>query len=40
MQMKIGRMAGAAVAFHNTQKIFGFEFIKLEEMEKRIFGSQ
>jgi hypothetical protein len=38
MQMKIGQMQGAAIAYHNTQKIFGFEYIKLEEMEKRIFG--
>lgn len=38
MQMKIGQMQGAAIAYHNTQKIFGFEYVKLEEMEKRIFG--
>mmetsp|Transcript_31099 Transcript_31099/g.47499 ORF Transcript_31099/g.47499 Transcript_31099/m.47499 type:complete len:411 (-) Transcript_31099:17-1249(-) len=38
MQMKIGQMQGAAIAYHNTQKIFGFEYIKLEEMEKRVFG--
>lgn len=33
MQMKIGRMQGAAIAYHNTQKVFGFEYIKLEDME-------
>jgi len=38
MQMKIGRMQGAAIAYHNTQKIFGFEYIKLEHMENRVFG--
>ena len=38
MQMKIGRMQGAAIAYHNTQKIFGFDYIKLEEMENRVFG--
>ncbi len=38
MQCKIGRMHGALVAYHNTQKIFGFEYIKLEDMEKRVFG--
>ena len=38
MQMKIGQMQGAAIAYHNTQKIFGFEYIKLKEMEKRVFG--
>jgi hypothetical protein len=26
------------IAYHNTQKIFGFEYIKLEDMEKRVFG--
>lgn len=31
-------MQGALVAYHNTQKIFGFEYIKLEDMEKRVFG--
>ena len=36
--MKIGRMQGAAIAYHNTQKIFGFDYIKLEEMENRVFG--
>ena len=38
MQMKIGRMQGAAIAYHNTQKIFGFEYIKIEDMERRVFG--
>jgi hypothetical protein len=36
--MKIGRMQGAAIAYHNTQKVFGFEYIKLEDMENRVFG--
>jgi hypothetical protein len=38
MQMKIGHMQGAAIAYHNTQKVFGFEYIKLEDMENRVFG--
>lgn len=38
MQMKIGQMQGAAIAYHNTQKVFGFQYVKLEEMEKRVFG--
>ena len=38
MQMKIGQMQGAAIAYHNTQKIFGFEYIKLQDMERRVFG--
>jgi len=27
-------MDGAFVAYHNTQKIFGFEYMKLKEMEE------
>lgn len=38
MQCKIGQMSGAAIAYHNTQKIFGFEYITLKDMERRIFG--
>ena len=38
MQMKIGQMQGAAIAYHNTQRIFGFEYISLEHMENRVFG--
>lgn len=38
MQMKIGQMQGAAIAYHNTQKIFGFQYIELEDMERRVFG--
>jgi len=38
MQCKIGRSQGALVAYHNTQKVFGFQYIGLEEMEKRVFG--
>jgi len=38
-QCKIGRMDGAFVAYHNTQKIFGMEYITLKEMEERVFGS-
>ena len=40
MQMKIGRMQGAAIAYHNTQQIFGFEYIKIKDMEKRVFGCE
>jgi len=40
MQCKIGGMDGAFIAYHNTQKIFGFEYIKLKEMEERVFGCQ
>ena len=36
--MKIGQMQGATIAYHNTQKIFGFQYITLDEIEKRVFG--
>jgi len=38
MQIKIGGMDGAFIAYHNTQRVFGFEYIKLKEMEERVFG--
>lgn len=38
-QLKIGRMDGAFVAYHNTLENFGFEYIKTKEIEKRMFGS-
>lgn len=32
-------MEGAFIAYHNTKKIFGFEYIKLEDMQRRVFGN-
>jgi hypothetical protein len=32
-QLKIGRMDGAFIAYHNTNEIFGFEYIKTTEIE-------
>lgn len=26
------------IAYHNTQKIFGFEYVPLQDMERRVFG--
>ena len=39
-QLRIGRMDGAFIAFHNTLQNFGFEYVKTEEIERRIFGSK
>lgn len=39
-QLKIGRMDGAFMAYHNTQEIFGFEYIKTKEIMERVFGSE
>lgn len=32
-------MDGAFIAYHNTKNIFGFEYIKTTEVERRCFGS-
>lgn len=31
-------MDGVFVAYHNTKKIFGFQYIPLSEMDARLFG--
>ncbi|KAG0945816.1 hypothetical protein G6F57_002929 [Rhizopus arrhizus] len=38
-QVRIGHMDGVLVAYHNTKKIFGFQYISRKEMDKRLFGS-
>ncbi|EGR34709.1 mitochondrial mRNA processing protein, putative [Ichthyophthirius multifiliis] len=38
-QLKIGRMDGAFIAYHNTLEMFGFEYVKTTEIENRIFGN-
>eukprot|EP00180_Rhodochaete_pulchella_P000719 Plantae.Rhodophyta-Rhodochaete_pulchella.ctg1550.p1 GENE.Plantae.Rhodophyta-Rhodochaete_pulchella.ctg1550~~Plantae.Rhodophyta-Rhodochaete_pulchella.ctg1550.p1 ORF type:complete len:503 (+),score=58.65 Plantae.Rhodophyta-Rhodochaete_pulchella.ctg1550:204-1712(+) len=38
-QVRIGRMAGVFVTFHNTETIFGFEYLPLSEMDRFVFGS-
>ncbi|KAG2127544.1 mitochondrial protein Pet127-domain-containing protein [Suillus bovinus] len=37
-QARIGNMDGVFVAYHNTARIFGFQYISLEEMDARLFG--
>ena len=32
-------MDGALISYHNTQRIFGFEYITLVDMERRILGN-
>jgi hypothetical protein len=38
-QLKIGGMNGALISYHNTQQVFGFEYITLVDMERRILGN-
>lgn len=39
LQARMGNMDGIFVAYHNTETIFGFQYISLEEMEQAIHGS-
>ncbi|KAJ3395143.1 hypothetical protein HDU84_002717 [Entophlyctis sp. JEL0112] len=39
LQVRIGNMDGIFVCYHNTQTIFGFQYISREEMNRLLFGS-
>ncbi|KAI0167014.1 Pet127-domain-containing protein [Hypoxylon sp. FL1284] len=39
LQVRMGRMDGIFVAFHNTQRIFGFQYIPLEDMDLALHGT-
>lgn len=38
-QARIGNMDGMFVAYHNTARMFGFQYIPLEEIDTRLFGA-
>lgn len=38
MQVRMGRMDGIFVAFHNIERIFGFQYISLPEMDAAVHG--
>ncbi|KAI7886803.1 Pet127-domain-containing protein [Lichtheimia hyalospora FSU 10163] len=38
-QLRIGNMDGLLVTYHNTQQIFGFQYISREEISARLFGN-
>ncbi|KAL1863781.1 hypothetical protein Plec18170_000620 [Paecilomyces lecythidis] len=38
LQVRIGRMDGIFVAFHNIQRIFGFQYVSLPEMDLALHG--
>lgn len=40
LQVRIGRMDGIFVAFHNTERIFGFQYISLPEMDAALHGTE
>ncbi|KAJ7601014.1 mitochondrial protein Pet127-domain-containing protein [Mycena floridula] len=37
-QARIGNMDGVLIAYHNTARMFGFQYVPLEEMDARLFG--
>ncbi|KAJ6512204.1 mitochondrial protein Pet127-domain-containing protein [Mycena vitilis] len=37
-QVRIGDMDGVIVAYHNTARMFGFQYVSLDEMDQRLFG--
>ncbi|OHW91746.1 mitochondrial membrane protein [Colletotrichum incanum] len=40
LQVRMGRMDGIFVAFHNTQRIFGFQYVSLDEMDLALHGTE
>lgn len=38
LQVRMGRMDGIFVAYHNTDRIFGFQYISLSEMDSTLHG--
>jgi hypothetical protein len=38
LQVRVGRMDGIFVAYHNIQRIFGFQYISLSEMDQTLHG--
>ncbi|KAI1910197.1 hypothetical protein LOZ61_004557 [Ophidiomyces ophidiicola] len=40
LQVRIGRMDGIFVAFHNVRRIFGFQYVSLPEMDKALHGQE
>ncbi|KAK1756897.1 mitochondrial protein Pet127-domain-containing protein [Echria macrotheca] len=39
LQVRMGRMDGIFTAYHNTRRIFGFQYIPLSEMDQAIHGT-
>ncbi|TFK28014.1 Pet127-domain-containing protein [Coprinopsis marcescibilis] len=38
-QVRIGGMDGVIVAYHNTDRLFGFQYIPISEMDECLYGS-
>jgi hypothetical protein len=40
MQVRLGRMDGIFVAYHNIERIFGFQYVSLEDMDLVLHGQK
>ncbi len=40
LQVRIGNMDGIFVAYHNTHRIFGFQYISLKKMSELLHGTE
>ncbi len=40
LQVRMGRMDGIFVAYHNTERIFGFQYISLPELDYALHGTE
>lgn len=40
LQARIGRMDGMFICYHNTERVFGFQYIPLEDMDLAIHGTK
>ncbi|OJD11917.1 hypothetical protein AJ78_07408 [Emergomyces pasteurianus Ep9510] len=40
LQVRVGRMDGIFVAFHNIERIFGFQYVSLPEMDLALHGQK
>ncbi|KAF3925095.1 hypothetical protein AA313_de0209282 [Arthrobotrys entomopaga] len=38
LQVRMGRMDGCFVAYHNTKQIFGFQYVSIDEMDESLHG--
>lgn len=39
LQVRIGQMDGIFVAYHNTRRIYGFQYLPLKEMDRILHGT-
>lgn len=40
LQVRMGRMDGIFVAYHNTERLFGFQYVPLSEMDVALHGQE